>query len=100
MVGHWLIHKDMKTQAEKLTEEYLNLTYTSEQSFLKEDVRKDVLGAINHVLISNADKLQAKIKVIEGHIVKASTEPIGFSIYDIEGWQAQVAILKELITEL
>jgi len=42
-------------------------------------------------------KIRAKIKELEAKVIEATTPPLGFSIYKLEGWEAQITILKELL---
>ena len=44
--------------------------------------------------------INKKITKLEAQIKEASTEPIGFGIYNLEGWLAQVKILEELLREI
>lgn len=46
------------------------------------------------------NKIQLKIRLIEAKIAKATAMPLVGNIYCIEGWEAQIAILRELIMEI
>lgn len=41
-----------------------------------------------------------KLTKLEYKIIEASTEPIGFSVYNLEGYLAQVKILQEVLIEI